>query len=110
MSIPVLGTFDEGVLEAGLRPPEPGERCVLCNRRRNKTRKEDSPTTREVRLRGPADVVEDTEEHLDILQEYVGIDPYSYPRLKLVSALLALGARHREELREHFDLESEEAP
>lgn len=85
---------------------EPGQRCPTCNRRVNKPRKTDSPVTREVRLRGPAGIVDDTEEHLDILQEYVGIDPYSYPRLKLVSALLALGARHREELREHFEGES----
>ena len=106
----VLGTYENGVLESGLTPPEPGERCVLCNRRRNKPRKDDSPTTSEVRLRGPADIVEDTAEHLDILQEYVGIDPYSYPRLKLVSALLALGARHREELREHFVGEGEGPP
>lgn len=86
-----------------IAPPEPGERCALCNRRRNKLRKEDSPKqTKEVRLRGPAALVEDVEENLDILQEYVGIDPYSYPRLRLTDALVALGARHREELKEHF--------
>lgn len=82
---------------------EPGTRCPTCHRRVNKPRQEDSPTVREVRLRGPADLVEDVEEHLDILQEFTGIDPYTYPRLKLTSALLALGARHREELREHFN-------
>lgn len=81
---------------------EPGSRCPTCHRRVNKPRLNDSPPVREVRLRGPADLVDDTEEHLDVLQEFVGIDPYSYPRLKLVSALVALGARHREELREHF--------
>lgn len=86
--------------------PEPGTRCPTCHRRVNKKRQEDSPAVREVRLRGPADLVEDVEEHLDILQEFTGIDPYSYPRLKLASALLALGARHREELREHFEGQS----
>lgn len=81
---------------------EPGERCPTCHRRVNKPRKNDTPATREVRFRGPADLVDVTEDHLDILQEYTGVDPYSYPRLKLLDALLALGARHREELKEHF--------
>jgi hypothetical protein len=86
--------------------PEPGTRCPTCHRRVNKPRKEGSPPVREVRFRGPADLVDDVEEHLDVLQEYAGIDPYSYPRLTLVSALLALGARHREELSEHFQGEA----
>lgn len=87
-------------------PPSPGQRCELCNRRRNKIRTDDSPAVREVRLRGPNDLVEAVEENLDILQEYTRLDPHSYPRLKLVDALVALGARHREELREHFGGES----
>lgn len=82
---------------------EPGTRCPTCHRRVNKPRKEDSPAVREVRFRGPADQVDTTEENLDILQEYTGIDPYSFPRITLLDALLALGARHREELREHFN-------
>lgn len=85
-----------------ISPPEPGQRCELCNRRRNKPKQDDSPAVREVRLRGPNDLVEAVEENLDILQEYAKLDPHSYPRLKLVDALVALGARHREELRDHF--------
>lgn len=94
--------FTELVERVLMEPPEPGERCTLCNRRRNKKRTSEEPTTREIRIRGPIDIVEATEEHLDILQEYVGVDPHSYPRAKLASALVALGARHREELKEHF--------
>lgn len=82
---------------------EPGTRCPTCHRRVNKPRKEDSPAVKEVRLRGPSDLVEDVEENFDALQEYVGIDPYSYPRLRLVDALIALGARHREEVKAHFE-------
>lgn len=86
--------------------PEPGTRCPTCHRRVNKPRQNDSPSTKEMRLRGPADLVEVVEENFDVLQEFVGIDPYAYPRLKLVDALIALGARHREELAEHFKGES----
>lgn len=82
--------------------PEPGTRCPTCQRRVNKPRQNDSPDTKEMRLRGPADLVEVVEENFDILQQFVGIDPYTYPRLKLVDALVALGARHREELAAHF--------
>lgn len=81
---------------------EPGTRCPTCHRRVNKPRKDDSPAVKEVRFRGPSDFVEDTEESLDILQEFTGLDPYNYPRIRLLEALVALGARHREELREHF--------
>ena len=82
---------------------EPGTRCPTCHRRVNKPRKEDSPTVREVRFRGPADLVEDTEYGLDALQEFTGVDPYAYPRIRLLEALLALGAQHREELKAHFE-------
>lgn len=99
----VLSEAEREAIEAlAQHLPEPGTRCPTCHRRVNKPRKEDSPKVREVRFRGPSDLVDDTEDHLDILQEFVGIDPYSYPRIKLLSALLALGARHREELAEHF--------
>lgn len=101
MSVPVLGSFRvENLLPP---PPEPGERCALCHRRRNKPRQSDSPSVKEVRFRGPADLVDTVEDNLDILQEYTGVDPYSYPRLRLADALIALGARHREELKAHFE-------
>jgi hypothetical protein len=83
--------------------PSPGTRCPTCHRRVNKPRKEDSPVVKEVRFRGPTDLVEAAEEGLDALQEYVGIDPYSYPRIKLLEALLALGASQREQLRAFFE-------
>ena len=85
-----------------LLPPQPGERCLLCHRRRNRQRTNESPPVREVRFRGPTDVVEAVEEGLDILQEWAGIDPHAYPRIRLLEALLALGAQQREEIREHF--------
>lgn len=81
---------------------EPGTRCPTCHRRVNKPRKNDSPSVKEVRMRGPVDRIEAAEEGLDILQEFSKVDPYSYPRLTLVEALLALGAQHREELRAYF--------
>jgi hypothetical protein len=84
-------------------PPEPGERCVVCHRRVNKKRTDNEPAaTKETRIRGPVDLVEDNDEHLEILQEYVGADPHAYPRAQLLSKLLALGARHREELKAYF--------
>ena len=81
---------------------EPGERCPVCHRRKNRVRTDDSPVVREVRFRGPTDLIEDLEEHLDVLQEWSGIDPYAYPRARLLEALIALGAQHREEIRAHF--------
>jgi hypothetical protein len=83
--------------------PEPGTRCPTCHRRVNKPRKDDSPVVKELRFRGPSDLIESLEEGLDALQEFSGIDPYSYPRARLLEALLALGAQQREELRSHFD-------
>lgn len=82
---------------------EPGTRCPTCHRRVNKPRQEDSPAVREVRFRGPTDLIEALEEHLDALQEFTGIDPYSYPRARLLEALIALGAQQREELKAHFE-------
>lgn len=82
--------------------PEPGERCRVCNRRRNKPRKDDSPATREMRIKLPTERMEAVEEAFDALQEVTGIDPYSYPRGVLLEALLLLGGQHREYLREFF--------
>lgn len=102
MSVPVLGTYENGVLESGLTPPEPGERCLLCNRRRNKPRSDESPTTKEIRVRLPVDRMEPVEEAFDALQELTGVDPYSYPKGTLLEALLVLGSQHREELELFF--------
>lgn len=84
------------------KPPEPGERCKVCNRRRNKPRKDDSPVTREIRIKLPTERMEAVEEAFDALQEVTGIDPYSYPKGVLLEALLLLGGHHREELAEYF--------
>lgn len=88
--------------EEMLAPPQPGERCALCNRRVNKPRKDDSPVAREIRIKLPTDRMESVEEAFDALQEITGIDPYSYPKGTLLEALLLLGGQHREELAEHF--------
>lgn len=103
MSDVVLTEAERQVIEALAAQVVPGTRCPTCHRRVNKPRKEDSPTVREVRFRGPSDLVDDTEFSLDTLQEFTGVDPYNYPRIRLLEALVALGARHREELREHFE-------
>ncbi len=80
----------------------PGTRCPTCHRRVNKPRTDDSPPIKEVRFRGPVARVEAVQEGLDALQEFSKVDPYSYPGVTLLEALLALGAQHREELRAHF--------
>jgi len=85
---------------------EPGERCPVCHRRRNRERTDDSPPVKEVRFRGPTDLIEALEEHLDVLQEWAQIDPYAYPRARLLEALIVLGAQHREEIRAHFGSET----
>jgi len=84
-------------------PPEPGERCLCCNRRRNKKQQATSPDTSELRFRLPVERKEWAEESLDILQEFVGADPYSYPRGALFEALLQLGIQQREEVRRYFN-------
>ena len=86
-----------------LLPPQPGERCLLCNRRRNKPRQETSPDSREMRIRLPAERMEWLEEALDTLQEFVGADPYSYPRGSLVEAVVTLGIQQREFVKAYFD-------
>jgi len=83
--------------------PEPGTRCALCHRRVNKPRQDDSPAVREMRFRGPNDLIEPLEEGIDVLQEFTGVDPYAYPRARLLEALLVLGAQHREELKAYFE-------
>ena len=83
--------------------PEPGERCPTCNRRKAKPRHADSPTElKRWDALGPSERVEAVREGLDYLQEYVGIDPHSYPHLTLLEGLMALGAQQREQLRAHF--------
>lgn len=85
-----------------LRPPAPGERCILCNRRVNKPRQNDSPDTKQLRVTLPTERAEWAEEAFDGLQQTVGADPYSYPRGRILEALLVLGGQHREELKELF--------
>ena len=82
--------------------PKPGERCKLCNRRRNKPRQNDSPVTREIRIKLPTERMEAVEEAFDAMQEVTGVDPYSYPKGVLLEALLVLGGQHREELAAYF--------
>lgn len=105
MSEAILSEAEVETIEAlaRLAAPEPGERCVLCNRRVNKPRQNDSPDTREMRIKLPTERMEWAEEAFDAMQELTGIDPYSYPRGALLEALLVLGGQHREELRAHFE-------
>jgi hypothetical protein len=86
-----------------LAPPEPGERCQLCNRRVNKKRTDESPRTVRVVFTLPADRAEPVEEGIDALQEVVGADPHSYPKGHLLEALVVLGAQHREDLKSYFN-------
>ena len=87
-----------------LKPPQPGERCLLCDRRRNKKRSENEPAkTVRVVFTLPADRAEPVEEAIDALQEAVGADPHSYPKGHLLEALLVLGAQQREELAAYFN-------
>lgn len=82
--------------------PEPGTRCPTCHRRVNKKHKPDSPESKEVRLRGTAELVESVREKVDLLQEYSGADPYSYPGLRIVEAALVVAAQQREEFKRYF--------
>lgn len=89
--------------EMALAPPEPGERCQLCNRRRNKKVQSDSPDTKQIRITLPADEMESVEEAFDTLQEVVGADPYSYPRGQILKAMLVLAGQQREQLKAYFE-------
>lgn len=82
---------------------EPGTRCPVCHRRANRPKQDDSPPVREVRFRGPTDIVESVEEGFDALQEFTHVDPYAFPRIRLLEALLALGAQQREQVRAYFE-------
>lgn len=103
MSEVVLSDSEREAIEAlAQHLPEPGTRCPTCHRRVNRKRNTDSPPVKEVRFRGPTDVVEAVEEGFDLLQEFTGVDPYGFPRIRLLEALLQLGAQQREELAAHF--------
>lgn len=82
--------------------PEPGTRCPTCHRRVNKPRQNDSPDTKELRIKLPAERMEWAEEAFDALQQTVGADPYSYPRGALLEAMLILAGQQREQLRSLF--------
>lgn len=84
-------------------PPEPGERCLCCNRRVNKPRTDESPASKQIRITLPVDRAEWAAEAFDALQEVVGADPYSYPRGAILEALLILGGQEREELKRYFN-------
>jgi hypothetical protein len=94
---------EDGLSFEEVFPPEPGERCAMCNRRRNKPRTDESPPTKQIRFTLPAERKEWAEEALDALQEVVGADPYSYPRGSILEALLLLGGQEREELKRYFN-------
>jgi hypothetical protein len=86
-----------------MTPPEPGERCALCHRRRNKPRQDTSPDSKEMRIKLPVDRMEALEHAVDTLQEYVGADPYSYPRGALMEAAVMLAIQQREEVKRYFN-------
>lgn len=92
-----------------LAPPEPGERCQLCNRRRNKKRTETSPDSRKIRAGIlPLEKADAVDDGLDALQNFVGADSTSYARGELVAALVALGSSEREYLRIFFQGDADE--
>ncbi len=104
MSEPVLSQSElDAIVVLADYLPQPGTRCPTCNRRVNKPRSEDSPSVREMRFRGPNDLIDPLEEGIDALQEFTRVDPYAYPRARLLEALLVLGAQHREELKAYFE-------
>lgn len=88
---------------AGAAEIEPGTRCPCCNGRKNKPRQNDSPDTKEIRIKLPAERMEWAEEAFDALQQVVGADPYSYPRGALLEAMLVLAGQQREQLRSLFE-------
>ena len=102
-----LVTFSEAELEAievlAEYVPPAGTRCPTCHRRVNKPRQDDSPDTKEMRIKLPVERMEWAEEAFDALQEVVGADPYSYPRGRILEALLVIGGQQREELRVLFE-------
>lgn len=90
--------------EITLAPPEPGERCQLCHRRRNNKRKATSPEARKVDAgRLPVDRADSADDTLDSLQEYVGADSTSYARGDLFEKLVILGIQKREELKALYE-------
>ena len=97
---------EDGLAFEEFFPPEPGERCLCCNRRLNKPRTDESPATKQIRITLPMDRVEWAEEAFDALQQVVGADPYSYPRGRILEALLVLGGQEREALRAYFNGDS----
>ena len=103
MSVYLTDSEREAITVLADHAVEPGTRCPCCQRRVNKPRQDDSPDTREMRIKLPTPRMEWAEEAFDGLQEVTGADPYSYPRGALLEALLVLGGQHREELRILFN-------
>jgi hypothetical protein len=95
---------EDGIAFEEFYPPEPGERCAVCDRRKNKPRQKSSPSDTKKIAAGslPADRAEQVEDALDALQAFVGADGTSYPRGTLIELLALLGGAHREELRAYF--------
>jgi hypothetical protein len=85
------------------KPPEPGERCALCDRRRNKPRQTSSPDAKKIAAgKLPHERAQAVEDALDALQAFVGADSTSYPRGTLMELLVILGGQQRDELRDYF--------
>lgn len=85
--------------------PEPGERCLACDRRVPKPRTSASPETRRLVAVLPTERATGVDEALDALQAFTGADATSYPRGSVLEALVLLGGQHREELRVWFTKE-----
>ena len=90
-------------------PPEPGERCLCCDRRKNKPRQGDSPTTKRVGAQLPAERAEWLAETLNHLQAASGADAHSYPLGTLLEAMAALGIQHLDLLKWYLSKEEDEA-
>ncbi len=85
------------------RPPEPGERCPVCDHRKPKPRTYTSPDTKRIVAALPPDRAEALTGALDALQAYVGADGESYPRGVILELLVIIGGQQREELRRYFE-------
>lgn len=105
----VLWKTEDGLNFEEVLPPAPGERCDLCDRRVNKPRQGDSPTTKRVGAQLPAERAEWLAETLNHLQAASGADAHSYPLGTLLEAMAALGIQHLDLLKWYLTKEEEAA-
>lgn len=100
---------EDGLAFEEFFPPEPGERCLVCDRRVNKPRQGDSPTTKRVGAQLPTERAEWLAETLNHLQAASGADAHSYPLGTLLEAMAGLAIQELDELKSYLTLDEEQA-